>query len=173
MENDGTSSNSLCPEGRISQPTVIRDGQTVINIGSYIPFYLFVLNNALSRGSSQYYIDTFGIGIVEWRVISMLAIEPRIPASSICQILSLDKASTSRALKRLHGLSYLEFEASKADPRRKVWWLNDTGTALHNRVIVAALKRENRLIKGVKADDLETFLNVMRTMKDNIEDISE
>ena len=169
---DSTSTSPLCPEGRISKPTQTRDGRLIINISSYIPFYLLVLNNALSRGSSQYYIDTFGIGIVEWRVISMLAIEPRIPASTICQILSLDKASTSRALKRLHDLGHLDFEASKADTRRKIWWLNAKGYELHDRLIVVALKRESKLIKGIDPEDLETLLKVMRIMKDNIDHFS-
>jgi len=163
----------LCPEGRISQSTEDRDGQTIINIKSYIPFYLLVLNNALSRGSSQFYFDTFGIGIVEWRVISMLAIEPHIPASRICHVLSLDKASTSRALKSLQGLGYLDFETSKTDPRRRIWWLNEKGYDLHDKIIVVALKRENNLIKGVDPDDLEVLLRVLKIIKNNIEHISD
>jgi len=169
---DSRSTNALHPEERISHPAKMQDGRLIINISSYIPFYLLVLNNALSRGSSQYYIETFGIGIVEWRVISMLAIEPHIPASRICQVLSLDKASTSRALKRLHEAGYLDFEASKADARRKIWWLNEAGYNLHDKLITVALKREGKLIKGIDPDDIEVLLKVMRKMKDNIDHFS-
>jgi len=113
----------------------------------------------------------FGVGIVEWRVISMLAIEPRIPASRICDVVNLDKAGTSRALKRLLELEYLMYESSKTDPRRKVWWLNPMGYELHDKILSAALKREQELIEGVEPADLEIFLKVIRKMRKNVDDL--
>lgn len=158
-----------CPDGRISDPTVERDGRRVLDINVYIPYFLAAVNNALSRGASQRYLDKFGIGIVEWRVVAMLAIEPRISASRICEVIALDKAATSRALKRLHGLGFVVFKAHENDPRKKIWWLNRKGDRLHDRILTVALARERDLIKGVEAEDLETFLRVMRIMRTNVD----
>jgi DNA-binding MarR family transcriptional regulator len=158
----------LCPEGRRSSPTKPRGGREVVNIESYIPYLLSSINNALSGGASQFYLTHFNVGIVEWRVISMLAIEPRILASHICDVVSLDKAATSRALKRLEARGLVEFEASATDPRRRLLWLSESGYDMHDRILGIALERERQLIRGAEPDDLEAMLRVMRIMRRNV-----
>ncbi len=164
---------ALCPQGRISSPTKESQGRQIVDISTYTPYFLSAVNNALSRGASQRYLKMFGIGIVEWRVISMLAIEPRIPASRICDVIYLDKAGTSRALKRLLEQNYLQFKASSSDPRRKIWWLNARGFKLHDKILSVALQRERVLIEGVEPEDLEIFLKVIRQMRQNVDQLGQ
>ncbi|MCF6320752.1 MAG: MarR family winged helix-turn-helix transcriptional regulator [Rhizobiaceae bacterium] len=159
----------LCPQARLSRPTRQYQGRQIVDITTYTPYFLSAVNNALSRGASQQYLQDFGVGIVEWRVISMLAIEPRISASRVCEIVNLDKAGTSRALKRLQEQEYVNFEASQSDPRRKFWWLNSLGYELHDKILNVALKRERQLIEGVEPADLEIFLKVIRKMRKNVD----
>ncbi|WP_321395954.1 MarR family winged helix-turn-helix transcriptional regulator [Emcibacter sp.] len=161
-----------CPEGRISSPVKKREGQDVVDLTTYIPYLLSSVNNVLSRGASQFYLEKFGIGIVEWRVISMLAIEPGIPAARICEVIGIDKAAASRALNQLQKLGYLVFKASKTDSRRKAWCLNTKGYKLHDRILEVALGREEKLIQDVSPEDLEIFLRVMRQMRQNVIKIS-
>ncbi len=161
--------SQLCPKGRLSKPTKAFQGRQIVDIATYTPYFLSAVNNALSRGASQYYLKMFNIGIVEWRVISMLAIEPDIRARRICEVVSLDKSGTSRALKRLLELNHVSFEASPTDPRRKIWRLNARGYALHDQILLEALARERKLIKGVDPADLEIFLKVIRQMLRNVE----
>lgn len=161
---------SLCPEGRISSPTHARaDGRVVIDINTYIPYFLSSVNNALSLGASSEYLKTFGVGIADWRVISMLAIEPRIPAARIVEVIAIDKGATSRSLNKLDELGLVTFEAMANDPRRRIWELNDKGYELHDRIMAAALEREKKLIDGADPDDLEAFLRVIRLMRKNVE----
>ncbi|MCB1391051.1 MAG: winged helix-turn-helix transcriptional regulator [Rhodobacteraceae bacterium] len=157
-----------CPEARISRPTKFREGHEIVDIENYTPYFLSSVNNALSRGASQTYLERFRIGIVEWRVISMLAIEPWIPASRICGVVQLDKGATSRALVKLVETGYLDHEASEQDVRRKTYALNEKGYALHDEILAIALERERALIRGVAPEDLEAFLRVMRVMKSNL-----
>ncbi|WP_127104613.1 MarR family winged helix-turn-helix transcriptional regulator [Pararhodobacter zhoushanensis] len=157
-----------CPEARISSPTTERNGRAVVDINQYTPYFLSAVNNKLSRGASQLYLERFGIGIVDWRVISMLAIEPWIAAARICQVVELDKAATSRSLSKLSEQGILDHEISEQDIRRRTWALNDKGYALHDAVLAVALDRENTLISGVEPQDLEIFLKVMRQMHGNL-----
>jgi DNA-binding MarR family transcriptional regulator len=160
--------DALCPKGRISSPTKPYGGREVVDISTYTPYFLTAVTNAISRGASQLYLKMFGVGIVEWRIISMLAIEPRITATRICDVVYLDKSGTSRALKHLLSQGYLSFTASQADPRRKIWWLNEAGYDLHDRILKIALGRERDLIEGVDPEDLEAFLRVIRRMRKNL-----
>jgi len=157
-----------CPDARLSSPTFTHDGRQIVDIDTYIPYFLSAVNNKLSRGASQLYLDRFGIGIVDWRVISMLAIEPWIPASRICQVVELDKGATSRSLVKLSEMGFLDHEASDQDIRRKSWALNAKGYAMHDAVIAIALERERKLIAGVDPEELETFIKVMRQMHRNV-----
>jgi DNA-binding MarR family transcriptional regulator len=171
LDNSKKGSDETCPEGRVSQSTKSVDGHQVVDLVSYIPYLLSSVNNALSRGASQLYLDRFDIGIVEWRVMSMLAIEPRIQAARICEVIHIDKGATSRALVRLSKAELLGHEIPGSDPRKKIWWLNPKGLALHDDILAVALGRERKLITGVEPADLEAFLRVMRLMRGNVEEL--
>lgn len=146
----------------------MRDGVEILDISNYIPFFLSSVNNALSRGASNIYRERFGIGISEWRTISMLAIEPGITAARICDVVNLDKAAASRALKTLEELGYLSSVSNETDPRKRLWWLNAKGYELHDRIKSIALAREEKLIEGVDPEDLEAYIRVMRIMMKNV-----
>ncbi|MHA6264561.1 MarR family winged helix-turn-helix transcriptional regulator [Arenibacterium sp. CAU 1754] len=158
-----------CPEGRLSHPTCKNaQGRQVIDTNTYIPYFLAAVNNALSRGASARYLGDFGVGVTEWRVLSMLAAEPGIPAARICDVIALDKSAVSRAIVKLDEMGILDVDVSATDPRRKSLSLNAEGNALHDRILATALEREAKLIQGVDPDDLEAFLRVMRQLRKNV-----
>lgn len=157
-----------CPEGRLSQSVREVDGKKVIDLNTYIPSFLSTINNALSRGASQKYRDQVGIGIVEWRVMSMLAIEPNIPAVRIGEVICTDKGQVSRALVSLSEANLVESEIVSADVRKKNWWLNKAGYAMHAQILEIALERERQLIAGCDPEDIEAFLRVARIMNHNL-----
>jgi DNA-binding MarR family transcriptional regulator len=152
----------------VSSPVVSIDGRLVIDLNTYIPGFLSTVNNSLSRGASQKYREEFGIGIVEWRVMSMLAIEPKIHAVRICDVISTDKGQVSRALASLNNAGFVDCEIVSADIRKKKWWLTGAGYDLHDQILSIALERERKLIAGCDAQDLEAFLRVARIMNENI-----
>ena len=164
--------DSLGDPERYSSPTLLRDGRAVINVANYIPYFFAAINNALSRGASARYLDEFGIGIVEWRIVAMLAIEPTIPAARICEVVALDKSATSRGLKSLSDKKMVCFEEPSRDARRRIWWLSDLGYDTHDRILEIALERERRLLQGVDPADLEITLRVMRTMRRNVRELA-
>ncbi|WP_157960119.1 MarR family winged helix-turn-helix transcriptional regulator [Albibacillus kandeliae] len=158
------------PARRHSEPVQKNpDGRTVIDIRGYAPYYFASVNSALSRGASAQYLNEFGIGVTEWRVLSWIATEPGVPASRICEIIALDKGAVSRAINKLDQLDLLIATPSPSDPRRKSLELNEAGWALHDKLLDVALERESRLVEGVAPQDLEVFLKVMRTMRANVD----
>lgn len=168
MTSGVTPLHASCPEARLSAPVVEQDGARVLNLNAYVPHLLASVNNPLSAGASATYLRRFGVGVVEWRVISSLRIEPGIPAARICAVFAGDKGAVSRALKRLKVRGVAWFRADQVDPRRKIWWLTDAGSALHDEIIEVALERERQLIAGVDPEDLEGFLRAMRRMQANV-----
>ena len=53
--------------------TAVRQGRKVLNLSGYVTFYFTVLANKLSSGASRLYLKRYDIGIIEWRVMAMLA----------------------------------------------------------------------------------------------------
>lgn len=157
-----------CPEGRLSTSVSQVNGRDVIDLNTYIPSFLSTINNALSRGASQIYRDQFNIGIVEWRVMSMLAIEPNIQAVRIGEVICTDKGQVSRALLKLSEANLVESKVVSADVRKKNWWLNEAGYETHAQIMKMALERERKLIEGCDPEDLEAFLRVARLMDKNL-----
>lgn len=154
---------------RLSSPVTLREDMTILAIENYPPFLLNAVSSAWQRATSAIYRARFDLGIVEWRVISMLAIEPRITANRICEVLRLDKSAVSRALGQLLDKGYLHFEAQPSDPRKRWWWLSAQGRRIHDDLLAIALDCEARLIREIDPDDLEAFLRVMRRMMANLE----
>lgn len=159
------------PEARIANPTRLRDGVEILDIAHYAPFLLNAVSNAWGRKTSTIYRNDFGLGLVEWRVIAMLNIEPSITASRVCDVIRLDKAAVSRALKHLLEKGLLSFEQPSNDPRKRLWRLSEEGLKTHDALLSVALSCENELVAGVAPEDLDVFLRVMRQMLANIDPI--
>lgn len=158
-------------EARISSPTKLRDGTEIIDISNYAPFLLNAVSNAWGRKTSTIYRRDFGLGLVEWRVISMLNIEPGISASRICDVIRLDKAAVSRSLKILLQKDLLRYEQVSNDPRKRLWSLSEKGLETHSALLSVALSCEAELVAGVPPEDLEVFLRVMRQILNNIDPV--
>lgn len=164
------SHRAVQPDGRLAEPTRLNaQGRRVIDIDTYVPYFLIAVNAILSRSASARYQRDFNVGVTEWRVLSWLATEPGIPAARICEVIALDKAAVSRAVARLTEMELIDAVPSPTDPRKRSLSLNAAGYDLHDRILEAALQREAVLIDGVDPDDLNAFLRVMRLLHRNVQ----
>ncbi len=149
--------------GRTS-PTASRSREArreVLNLSYYVTYYFTVLANKLSSGASRLYLKHFGIGIIEWRVMAMLAIEPDIPPARICQVIGIDKAAVSREMRKLEGKGYLTVEDDPTSQRKKSLRLTESGYALHDQVIRVALERERRLLSDLTPAEADTLVDLL------------
>lgn len=75
---------------------VARKAAHYIYGANYVPSHLSHLNNRLSSGASQLYLKHFGVGINEWRILSVLSNWPRSTAGAT----PLEEGALQRRLKR-------------------------------------------------------------------------
>lgn len=152
-------------------PLLVRDGHRVLDLDSYIPFLLSAIGNKWSRSSSNLYLKEFGVGVTEWRVLAMLAIEPRITAYRICQVIGLDKAATSRALRALEDRGLVRSWQEDPSNHRKLLELTDSGWALHDRIIALAHRREALLLSDLSSEEVAVLADLLRRMHRRIPDL--
>lgn len=144
-----------------------------LNLARYVPGLLTFLANKLATGASQCYRKHFGIGVVEWRMLSMLAVENGITANRICQVIGLDKSAVSRSLQALEASGYVGSRVDPGDARRNTVSLTEAGRALHDRVLLVALERERRLLSGLSSEEVDTLIELLGRLHGQVTHVNE
>lgn len=140
-----------------------------LDLERYVPGLLTFLANKLSRGASTLYRRHFGVGIIEWRVMALLAIEPGITAARVCQVIGLDKAPASRALATLRARGLVAERQDARDQRRRLASLTPAGLALHDRIIAVALAREAHLLDCLDGAERATLIALLNRLHANLD----
>ncbi|NIE72920.1 winged helix-turn-helix transcriptional regulator [Pantoea sp. Ap-967] len=132
-----------------------------LDLNRYVPGLLTFLANKLATGASYCYRKRFGIGVVEWRMLSMLAVEDHITANRISQVIGLDKSAISRSLQALETGGYVSSQVDKSDARRYAVSLTTAGKQLHEKVLKVALERERRLLSDLSPAEIDLLINLL------------
>jgi len=139
-----------------------------LDLDRYIPFGLTAIANKASRGASRIYLDLFGIGINEWRILANLKIRPGMSANTICAESGLDKAAVSRSLRSLEEAGRVTADDG-SEARGRQLRLTASGEALHDQVIRVALHRENLLLDGFTKQERRQLYAFIRRLRVNVE----
>jgi DNA-binding MarR family transcriptional regulator len=133
-----------------------------------VPFLLVAVSNKLVASASQVYMRHYGLGIMEWRVMALLAADPGMTGKDISVLSGVTAGSVSRAINTLKRLRYLDASHDAEDNRRSFLRLNPAGMALHNRVIISALQREGLLLTGFSRNEHRSLLGYLKRLLANI-----
>ena len=139
-----------------------------IDLAHYSPAYFTFIANKLARGASAHYLATYGVGIETWRVLVMLAIEGRVTAQRVVQLIGMDKASVSRCFKSMAAQGLIEIEADAVDGRLRHARFTPRGRALHDRIRRFALLREQVFHAVLTADETRTLLDLLARLHANL-----
>lgn len=148
-----------------------RDGRLILDLDRYVPFLLSAIGNKWSSSSSSAYLRKFGVGVTEWRLMAMLAIEPGVNAYRACQVIGLDKAATSRALKSLEARGLVRSWTDTPGSQRKNLELTEAGWAIHERIIRIARKREALLLSDLSPEEVATLAGYLRRILTQVPDL--
>jgi DNA-binding MarR family transcriptional regulator len=138
----------------------------VLDLENYVPNYLTQSVNKWAHSSSRIYLAKFGVGINEWRVMTLLAIEPGISANRISAIMGVDKALVSRSIRMLEERNFAARDMPSGRGLRPVT-LTSAGLNLHNQILKLALRREKQLLAGFSGPEVKTLLFFLRRLAEN------
>ncbi|HEY1598636.1 MAG TPA: helix-turn-helix domain-containing protein [Pirellulales bacterium] len=133
-----------------------------------VPFLMVAISNKIVASASQAYMRHYQLGIMEWRVMALLAADPGITGKDISLLSGVTAGSVSRAINVLKKLRYLDVSSDAADNRRNFLRLNSAGMALHDRIIVSALEREALLLTSFSQAERRRLLSYLRRLLANI-----
>lgn len=139
-----------------------------LDLDRYVPAFVTFIANKLSNSATAFYQRQFGVNVTEWRIMSLLAIEPGIPASRICHVIGFDKGPVSRTLAGLEKRGLVSIRTDPNDGRTHSISLTPKGRTTHDKVIVAALERERRLLSCLSKDEREVLIDLLRRLHENL-----
>ncbi len=145
-----------------------RSSPDALDLENYVPAFLTWIANKLSSSASLIYRRNFGVGIVEWRIMALLAVEPWITAGRICEVIGLDKAGVSRSLRFLQDKKLVETCFRDNNQRRQFIALTGAGIALHDRIVLVAREREEQLLTGFSPQERAEAVRLLTRMHENL-----
>ncbi|MEI2735235.1 MAG: MarR family transcriptional regulator [Rhodoblastus sp.] len=160
--------------GRREKPAALevaadaRSSPNALDLENYVPAFLTWIANKLSSSASLIYRRRFGIGIVEWRIMALLGVEPWITAGRICEVIGLDKAGVSRSVRFLLDKGLAETRYRDNNNRRQFIALTHAGIELHDRIAVVARAREEQLLTGFSDAERAAAVRLLARMHENL-----
>jgi len=149
----------------------VRDGHQVLNFERYSVHLLSILNTRLTTLASQQYLQQFGMGSTEMKVLASLGYCPDQKAVELCELISIDKAAASRALTKLGDAGMVEGRTQSPAGKQKRWSLTPKGWQLHQTFLAAVMDREEKLANGISPIELKRFTDTMHKLLANLEKI--
>lgn len=129
-------------------------GKAELKLANYLPFRLSVASNAVAGLIARAYEDRFGITIPQWRLICVLASEPRLTQAQLVARTVMDKVTVSRAAQGLVARSLVDRADNLADGRSHMLTLSEEGWRLYSEVAPVALGYEAQLTAGLAPDEV-------------------
>jgi len=143
-----------------------------LKLDEYFPALLLFLSNKMSLGAHQLYSELFDITVTDWRVISLLALEPEISAKRVCQFIGLDKGTVSRTIARLAKDHMIEILNDPTDGRSNLLVLSKKGLEIHEQAIEIALEREKKILKKLTKDEVKELIRILNILNNDINDVN-
>lgn len=156
------------PKSRRSAAAVPSPEGLTLDLERYVPAFITFIANKLSNSATAFYQGNFGVNVTEWRIMSLLAIEPGISAARICQVIGFNKGPVSRTLSDMQSRGLITIRVDLNDARTHSISLTGKGRATHDKVIVAALERERKLMSCLSADEQEVLIDLLRRLHNNL-----
>ena len=150
--------NDLQPVGE--DPPEARVSTTFIPEHS-LPHAFSVVSNRVSRMLERMYGESFGISVVDWRVIAILGTHSPLSAKALAQLTAMDQVSVSRAIESLTTKKLVVRRTDVTDRRRVALRLSKNGVAIYNQVTPLLYAAEEALISRLTAEDAATIRRVM------------
>src|SRR5262249_27800931 len=141
----------------------------VIDFDRYVPTVVSRLSMKLRASAKVYFQESYGITLLDWRIVSFLAAEGPSSAYDIWTLGTLEKAAVSRALKALLDRGIVAVRDDRRSARRRsLVSLTKAGRQLHDATFDEIVVRHQRLVGDLTRDQIETFIWTAHHLEERI-----
>lgn len=135
-----------------------------------IAVYVNILNSRIKKCFFDK-LQENGINITpeQYLVLDILWDKQPLSQQNIADIIQKDKNSVTKIIDSLEKKNLVKRSMDKKDRRINQIELTEEADALKKTTTQVAIEFMNGAIKGIKEQDLDTFVDVMRHLKNNLE----
>ncbi len=135
-----------------------------------IAFYVNILNSRIKKCFFDR-LQENGINITpeQYLVMDILWENQSLSQQNIADVIQKDKNSVTKIIDSLEKKNFVSRVVDKKDRRINRIELTKEGEALEKNTTEVAIKFMNDTIAGIDNQDLNTFVDVMRKLKGNLE----
>ena len=133
-----------------------------------IPFLVSVLGNKLSALASHNVREDLGIGLMEWRILALLAVESEATPARIGQVSGVDKSVVSRAATSLEQRGLVTVTPDPAANRQTRLAMTPQGIEMHERGVAVSYDRNEQLLEGFTPAEREQLTELLRRAIANV-----
>ncbi len=139
-----------------------------LELDSFLPYRLSVLNNMVSRALAEQYQARFGLSIPEWRVMANLGRAAPLSANEVAERTSMDKVKVSRAISRMQSAGLLKRETDPRDHRVSSLRLSAKGKRIYDKIAPMALAWEQEFLSVLSAREIAAFDKILAKLDKRI-----
>src|SRR3982074_1056263 len=140
-------------------------GETApLKLEEFLPYRLNVLANLVSQALSRIYVERYGLGVPEWRVLVTLGQFGVMTGKAIGAHSHMHKTKVSRAVDELEKRKLIGRRANRADLRESFLSLSAAGRAIYEDLAPGALEFTRRLAEVIDPADRPAFERAMQRL---------
>ncbi len=129
-----------------------------------LSYQITTLAGLIDRQSTRI-LTPHKLSLVEWRILTSVDAMGRCTLTDLLPVVAVDRALVSREIARLRERGLVAATADPNDGRRKFIALTAAGAAVHARMLVGILKRQESLAQQLTEAELATFSTVVKKLK--------
>jgi DNA-binding MarR family transcriptional regulator len=133
------------------------DPQAPLKLDEFLPYRLNVVASLVSQALSRIYVDRYGIGVPEWRILVTLGQFEVMTAKAVGAHSHMHKTKVSRAVSTLERRKLIVRRENRADRREALLSLTTAGRAIYHDLAPGALDFAHQLFETIDPADREAF----------------
>lgn len=127
------------------------------SIGRYISHLHRIGANFLSKEYEEY-----DIGSGQYQFLLQLYLQDGMSHDELTEKISVDKATTTRAIKKLESSGYIKMIVHPQDKRKYLIYLTDKALQEKEEIIDISLKWNHQLVGSLSPDELDMLFALLR-----------
>lgn len=138
-----------------------------LKLETFLPYRLNVVASLVSQALSRIYVDRYGLGVPEWRILVTLGEFEVMTAKAIGAHSHMHKTKVSRAVSTLERRKLLVRRENRDDRREAFLSLTPAGRAIYNDLAPGALQFAERLFEVIDPGDRSAFERAMMRLTEH------
>lgn len=111
--------------------------------------------------------EKYGIGVGQYQFLILLYLKDGISHDELTEKAAVDKANTTKAIKKLESEGYVRLEPDHSDKRKYKIYLTERALKIKDDLLKISFGWEQRLLEPLTSEELDSLFFILRKIARN------